>query len=128
MLMSALKSSWSAETSYSSDEYEESNPARGQCVVSSLVVQDYLGGELARAKVCGDGIDEKHYFNTLPDGLVIDTTRSQYTKPVTMADSPVDFKLDGFESVRERLLADDDTRRRYELLKQKVQAKLKENI
>ena len=77
--INVLQESWSATTSYESDEnWSPENPARGQCVVSSLVVQDYFGGDIVRYAVTGEGIDETHYFNVLEDGTVLDTTRSQY--------------------------------------------------
>lgn len=120
----ALKNSWSSETSYDGENYDDTNPPRGQCVVSSLVVQDYLGGDLVRVAVSGGSINEKHYFNRLDDGTIIDVTRSQYLQPVTMTDSPVDLVAKGYVSNRERMLADDDTRSRYEILRQKVTREL----
>lgn len=119
-LTRALQASWSSETSYDGNTYDGTNPPRGQCVVSSLVIQDYFGGDLVRVAVTGEGIDEKHYFNRLDDGTIIDVTRHQYTQPVTMTDSPVDLAAKGYDSNRQRLLADDDTRLRYEILRDKV--------
>lgn len=51
-------------------------------MVSSLVAQDYFGGDSVRYAVKGDGIDEMHYCNLLEDGVLLDTTRSQYQVPV----------------------------------------------
>ena len=117
-----LQKSWSATTSYESDkDWSSANPARGQCVVSSLVVQDYLGGEIVRYAVTGEGIDETHYFNVLEDGTVLDTTRSQYKdKRVSMIEKPIDLKKNGFGSVRERCLADKETSYRYGILEESV--------
>ena len=113
----ALHASWSQETSYGGAATIE-NPARGQCVVSSLVIQDYLGGDLRRVRVRGGGIDEKHYFNVLNDGMIIDTTGSQYANmKVVFVPLPINRK--DYVSVRDKLF-DDDTRRRYELLRQRV--------
>jgi hypothetical protein len=123
-LTKVLQGSWSSETSNWGGELPADNPARGQCVVSSLVVQDYLGGELVRVHAIGDGIDEKHYFNQLPDGTILDTTGMQYKKPVTFTVSPVDLEKKGYSTVRELRLDDEDTRRRYELLKRLVAEKL----
>lgn len=92
-ITAALQKSWSADTSVWGDELPADNPARGQCVVSSLVVQDYLGGDLYRVQAMGDGINEKHYYNVLDDGTVIDTTRSQYKDlVVSLTPAPVDLK------------------------------------
>ena len=122
----ALQESWSATTSYESDEnWSAENPARGQCVVSSLVVQDYFGGDIVRYAVTGDGVDETHYFNVLDDGTVLDTTRSQYKdKKVNMIEKPIDLAKNNFSSVRERCLADKETNYRYTLLQEKVKALL----
>lgn len=114
----ALQGSWTAETAFDATEWSEANRARGQCVVSSLVVQDYLGGELIRFAVDEGDIHETHYMNQLPDGTVVDTTASQYTTPVTMRRKPV--SIDGFSSIREKRLADESTKRRYLLLRQRV--------
>lgn len=122
-LIQALQASWASDTCFSADEWSADNPARGQCVVSSLVVQDYLGGDLRRYRVQLPDGEETHYCNVLPDGTVLDTTASQYTAPITLQVTPVDLK--GHTSVREKRLADDETRRRYELLKQRVSATLR---
>lgn len=117
-LTTALHKAWSAETSVAGDKWPPDNPARGQCVVSSLVVQDYYGGDLIRFAVRGEGINENHYCNLLDDGTLLDTTRSQYTLPVTMQAHPVN--LAGYSSLREKRLDDEETRTRYELLKRRV--------
>lgn len=116
----ALRASWRPETSTLGDDLPADNPARGQCAVSSLVVQDFLGGDLFRVRVSGDGIDERHYYNVLDDSTVIDTTREQYQgKPVSLVPEPVD--LEGkYASIREKSLDNEDTRRRYEVLRRLV--------
>jgi hypothetical protein len=117
-LTAALHDSWSGETCFVSDDFTAENPARGQCVVSSLVVQDYYGGDLRRYRTFYDGHEEMHYCNILPDSTVLDTTASQYQTPVTLEILPVELK--GFTTIRDKRLADNETRERYELLKQKV--------
>ena len=100
----------------------EDNPARGQCAVSSLVIQDYCGGDLARVHATGDGIDENHYYNRLDDGTLIDTTGQQYGNlKVSLTPNPVDLEKGGYGSMRERCLSDEDTLRRYNALSQSVQ-------
>lgn len=121
-LVAALNESWSSETGYLGDATPKDNPARGQCVVSSLVIQDYFGGGLARVKVDGDGLDEKHYFNVLDDGTVIDATGKQYEGlDINLSTAPID--LEGkYADVRSKLLADEDTLHRYEMLKSRVES------
>lgn len=121
-IISALQSSWAADTAFIAKEWSPDNPARGQCVVSSLVIQDYLGGDLGRYKVTADNLDEMHYYNVLPDGTILDTTGQQYNFPVTLQVLPVNFV--GFASVREKRLSESETRQRYELLKSRVSTAL----
>ena len=118
MIFKALQSSWAKDTAFDPKEWSEDNMARGQCVVSSLVIQDYLGGDLVRYSVDEGDLHETHYANRLDSGVILDTTASQYTEPVTMRIKPVDLK--GFSSVREKRLADNSTRKRYEILKARV--------
>lgn len=123
-VIDALRHSWSYETTFDHPGWSEQNPARGQCQVSSLVMQDYFGGELRRYQVLGEGLDERHYCNVLDGGVVIDTTASQYTTPVQLTILPVE--LGEFASIRDKRLSDDETRGRYELLAQKVRTILGE--
>lgn len=121
-LTAALRASWRADTAFDASDWNETNVARGQCVVSSLVVQDYFGGELIRYEISEGPLHETHYMNQLPDGTVIDVTASQYPSPVAMRRKPID--TDNFTSVREKRLADEDTARRYEILKNRVARQL----
>lgn len=121
-LLLALQASWSDETCYDASEWTIDNPARGQCVASSLVVQKFLGGDLIRYRVKGAGFEETHYCNVLPDQTILDTTGSQYKQPVTLIVEPV--SLNGFKSVRDKRLAEAETRAKYEKLLQMVEAKL----
>lgn len=122
--MTALRVSWAADTAYDETDWSAENPARGQCVVSALVVQDYLGGDLQRFDVVGREIRETHYTNLLTGGVVLDTTASQYDTSDAVRLTPTVADLKGFDSLRNKRLADDSTRRRYELLKQRVQSVL----
>lgn len=121
-LITALEASWGADTAFTKSNWSPENPARGQCVVSSLVVQDYFGGDLLKYSVTGKSIEESHYFNQLADGNIVDVTKSQYNFPVSMKPSTVSHI--GFASIREKRLSDDDTRRRYRLLKDRVELHL----
>ena len=118
-----LRSSWAKETSFVPEEWATDNPARGQCLVSSLVVQDYYGGDLMRYRVTGKGFKETHYCNILDDGTILDTTGSQYTDPVILEVAPIE--LEGYATARDKRLASDSTKAQYEYLKLRVSAKLK---
>lgn len=122
-LTAALSASWDSETSYANGiDWSPENPARGQCVVSSLVVQDYFGGDLVRFAVTGANFQETHYCNLLEQGTLLDTTASQYTEAVSMKRK--DSDLGTYTSLREKRLDDVDTSTRYARLKARVEAYL----
>lgn len=45
-LKKALQKSWTKETSYSPEKWITSNPSVGQCAVTALIVNGYLGGSI----------------------------------------------------------------------------------
>ncbi len=115
----ALQSCWNEETSCCGNRIPKDNLARGQCIASSLVIQDYFGGEIIRFAVKAKGINENHYCNILQNQTLIDTTRMQYSKPVIMTPNPI--TLGNFKDIREKLLADNDILRQYTYLKRRVE-------
>lgn len=126
-----LRNSCSRETSYSQKLWTQENPLFGHCAVAALVAQDFIGGVIWRNAFpkkwiarLGSG---SHYWNYLPDGSVIDLTENQF---------PADFPYKDFvggkigevsHRGRKQLLLHKDTRRRYELLKERVKTLLKTN-
>jgi len=70
---------WSAETD---PQWLPENPARGQCNVTCLVVQDFCGGEIVKTETPGGW----HFYNSV-DGRRYDLTASQFASPVTYADN-----------------------------------------
>lgn len=121
-VIAGLRRSWQADTAFDANDWSEKNPARGQCVVTALVVQDYLGGDLQRYEVNGD-FTETHYANVLPGGVILDVTASQY-EGCNLQLMPTMTKLKGFASIREKRLDDASTERRYSILKARVDALL----
>lgn len=109
-IVRALERSWDATTS-ADPSWSPEVPSRGQCAVSALVVQDELGGDLLRAIVDGTS----HYWNRVADGSEIDATRAQFQRW-----HPVE------EVIRRRsyVLSFPDTRRRYLILRSRVNALL----
>jgi hypothetical protein len=110
-----VRSSWGPDT-YPPDAsrpWDPDNPARGQCGVVALVVNDLLGGELMRAEVHVNGERaDFHWWNRMPSGLEIDLTREQFrsgevlTSAVAITRPPT--------SAMKRM------RTEYELLRQRV--------
>jgi len=114
-LTSAIHQSWSAETTASPDEWDaEDHLSRGQCVPTALVVQDQLGGSLERLATEFNGARETHYRNVGDDGEITDLTRDQYPADQAFVPAPVDG------DVREYVLGNENTRRRYLLLSEAV--------
>jgi hypothetical protein len=116
-LTAALRHCWDADSAYPDGTWSADNPARGQCVVSCLIIQDYLGGDFVRFQTAFNGVPEKHYANII-DGTLIDTTRSQFPPDTVLTISVPDMR--GFASIRERLFGEGNTRERYTYLKRKV--------
>lgn len=127
-LISIVRECWDEHTSSVPDEWSKKNPARGQCVPTSLVIQDYFGGQLQRVSVTGKHIDESHYFNRLENGLIIDATVEQYVPqaPVRFTSKPVDLAAAQCQTTREYVLRRQSSFARYVLLKARIATLLEE--
>ena len=64
---------WSHKTSYS-DDWSAKFPSKGQCAISSLMVHELLGGDIARIQLSPRN---SHYFNVI-DGNIYDITSDQF--------------------------------------------------
>lgn len=117
-LEKALRASWDKKTCYPNcaKDWSPANPELGQCAVTALIVQDYLGGSLLYCE------HNFHFWNGV-DGTTIDLTRNQFPSNSIIC-------IDG-EKSREYVLESQDaidakTPERYELLKKRVQKKLRQ--
>lgn len=79
-LKTMLFQAWSLQ---SSTLWTPDNPARGQCGVTALVVQDLLGGEIRKTK-----LKEGWHFYNFIDGQRMDFTESQFAERITYMDIP----------------------------------------
>src|SRR5215831_3416181 len=78
----ALLASWSLETS---GKWLVDNPARGQCNVTALLVNELFGGEILKTPLPeGD-----HFYNRI-DGKRVDFTDRQFSVPIAYLDLPSD--------------------------------------
>ncbi|EDY59718.1 conserved hypothetical protein [Streptomyces sviceus ATCC 29083] len=77
----AVRNSWGADTCPPEDlpQWSTGNPARGQCGVTAMVLNDLLGGELIRGEVRVNGeFRDYHWWNRIGIGVEIDLTRGQF--------------------------------------------------
>ncbi|EOQ13718.1 hypothetical protein KQ3_01084 [Bacillus cereus B5-2] len=103
----ALIKSWSIETS---SKWTIENPAKGQCGVTALVVQDIYGGEIKKTKVR----EVWHCYNFI-DGQRFDFTEAQFNENLNYMD---------VESNREEAFADTNEKQ-YSILKEKIMKEFK---
>ena len=82
-------------------------------------MQDYFGGDIERLTTDYIGHKESHYRNILPNGEIIDFSRSQYPTEQKLIVSPPN--LHGYLSLRDKFLSEPDTRERYQTLKANVE-------
>ena len=123
-IKNAVEASWDADTAYPDGTWSPERPARAQCVVTALVVQRYLGGDLEKLTSEYKGKPESHYRNILPSGGVVDLTRSQYPSEQSLQPSIVN--LHGHKDVRDKMIHEPETLARYELLLSRVMQRLEE--
>jgi hypothetical protein len=117
-LEKALQSSWGSKTSSEPFKWTKENKTLGQCAVTSLIIQDYLGGEIvwANAKL-PDGREISHYFNNI-DGVEKDFTRKQFPQGTTISSGIP--RINQSTSTREYILSFPVTKLRYNILKERV--------
>ncbi len=77
-VLNALRQAWSAQ---SSSKWRIGNPAKGQCGVTSLVVQDILGGEIRKTR-----LDEGWHFYNVINGERMDFTEEQFSSKIDYQD------------------------------------------
>ncbi|MBV2357282.1 hypothetical protein KUM39_23385 [Streptomyces sp. J2-1] len=115
----AVRSSWSAETCTPEfrSRWSPDNPARDQCGVTAMLLNDLLGGELIRGEVHvnGERVDY-HWWNRLGMDLEIDLTREQFGPEETVTGGVVIPRPPVTEWRR--------LREEYELLRDRVMEKL----
>lgn len=105
-----LIQSWSIETS---SKWTIETPAKGQCGVTALVVQDLLGGEIKKTR-----IGEVWHFYNMIDGKRYDFTASQFLESITYMD---------VSSNREEAYADTNEKQ-YKVLKQRIAISLQYHL
>ncbi len=91
-VLSQLQNAWSIETS---TLWTAKNPARGQCPVTALVIQDHFAGEIRKTPTD----DGPHFYNVI-EGERYDLTAGQFESLPTYLDLPSD-RSEAFEHTNE---------------------------
>lgn len=76
ILAVTFKRVWIRETSAFPERWSPANPAYGQCLATSWVAKQYLGGQVIQAVFTDRPI--VHFWNVLPSGEKYDFTDSQF--------------------------------------------------
>ena len=117
-LYNVLTHCWSSETAYPScqKDWNENDRSYGQCAITAMLVNDMFGADIYRIKLEDGGT---HYFNKI-DHQVIDLTREQFD----LYDIPIDYS-NAEKMSREYCGKNENTKKRYELLKSRIVEHLK---
>ncbi len=113
-LEEALRNSWSKDTSHHivRESWNVLNPSLGQCAVTSLVVNHYLGGKVFKASIVGK--EYSHYWNELANNKKVDLTYIQF------GNEDIKF-FEIVEKFPKEMLLNKDLKIRYEKLLLKVE-------
>jgi hypothetical protein len=107
-----IEMSWSIESCHPGLQqlWNRSNPSLGQADITSLIVNDFIGGKIMQS-IYGE---VSHYF-ILVKGNIVDLTADQFN-------SKIPDYINCQERSREYILANGDTRERYLLLLNNVKS------
>ncbi|MFW5704601.1 MAG: type II toxin-antitoxin system PemK/MazF family toxin [Nanoarchaeota archaeon] len=75
----AIEKSWSKETAYAPEIWNSKNPCAEQCRVTSILLNEILGGKIFFADVKNS--QETHFWNKIGN-IEIDLTKKQFNKDV----------------------------------------------
>lgn len=127
-LLGILEKAWDFSTSADPSNWTSELPAWGQCAVTALIVNDYFGGSILRISLDEIPVGQiaalkLHYYNEIRDPScnsveALDFTFSQFGEFGAVIMQIAVPKAE--ERARGDLLKDADTRRRYEILKGRV--------
>ncbi|MCX6824052.1 MAG: hypothetical protein NT085_02905 [candidate division SR1 bacterium] len=116
-LENAIRNSWDKKTCYPPNTNKRSlkNSSLGQCAVTALVIQDYVGGKLL---FC---FHNNHYWNRLPNGEIVDLTKEQFPEGTLLC---IDEIIERTSCLTGKSAIQAKTNERYQLLKSRVEKKI----
>jgi hypothetical protein len=112
-LQDALEHSWEADTcaEWERGKWSPCLPAFGQCAVTALIVQDFVGGRMVKDP------ENDHYWNVMDDGTEVDLTRAQFAEGIVLKateERTREYMLTGERSIKAK------TPDRYKILRERV--------
>lgn len=109
-----LKSCYSKDTCYPKyiEKWNINNPTCGQCAITALIVQEYIGGTIHKIRIQNN---ETHYFNIINKNIY-DFTKEQFD----LENIAIRYESNELIS-REQILENENTNKRYKILKQKLE-------
>ncbi|MBE6149555.1 MAG: hypothetical protein E7170_02390 [Firmicutes bacterium] len=96
------------------DEWNDNNKCFGMCAITSLIINDYFGGVICKIHVN----EISHYYNLI-DNKIIDLTVAQFN-------CEIDYT--NYEIVDRKIILTEDTKNRYNKLKERLINKLLNQI
>lgn len=96
------------------DNWNEFNKCVGMCAITSLIINDYFGGDICKIHV--NGIS--HYFNLI-ENRIIDLTSNQFKSNIDYID---------YQIIDRKKILTEDTKNRYNFLKKKLINRLLKQI
>jgi len=116
-LEKAIKRSWDKKTCHPDVKvWSKKNPSKGQCGVTALLIQEYLGGRIAFNKKL------HHVWNILSNKKEYDLTRKQFSNKTKI-------KKEGFISrenmFNNKLAIKAKVKERYKIFKKRIKNNLK---
>lgn len=129
-----LRESYSKETSSTPDLWSKENSHAGHCAVATVIAQDYLGGEIMRARLPEEWAKrlrtQTHYWNQFEEKtgddfgtLIADFSKAQFPDSFPYADF-VRGRVGNLENKpdnRAYILQFPETQKRYKMLCERVQ-------
>ncbi len=114
-VIKAIEKSWGKDTAYHKDApyWTPENPARGQCAITALLINEYYGGKIISG-VSDEGI--YHFWNVI-NGEKVDLTEEQFDKKLNFNNITT--------WTREDLLETGDVLERYKILKKRFAKNMK---
>ncbi len=73
-IRTVFEKAWDASTAWKAEQWSRDVPSTGQCAVTTVILQKYLGGTILRTTY--DNVP--HYLLVLPSGEELDITRDQF--------------------------------------------------